>query len=353
MQATTKGRKLEAAVAEFLASQGYSTRQNDVLTGRSGVTHEVDVLANKCDGLMTFRVMVECKNWNGQADKAVITKAAHVAGDLGLSKAIVACVGGCEPGARQIAAELGVEVWGPEEIAEHLGAMSLRELRGGATGPEALGYAANVSATGALGLIANEARGTFGLGSEEIVREALIWVPGFIQTIGVSRVEGRIKKAVRHHTVWAGYEAISGTLMERRLAAPLLENVVIGNALLPAAVTPRDVEQKIRKAATRLIEVRQKTARANHAAVLHRLGVIDERAAKAESEVGCFRSAEINATEHIVRPFYVAIAERKGQRRVIAVDGHNGQLSPAMGRVLTGHVTQINEALTRHQALRT
>ncbi|HEY5196516.1 MAG TPA: hypothetical protein VIJ51_05765 [Solirubrobacteraceae bacterium] len=42
-------------------------------------------------------------------------------GDLGLSKALVACVGGCEPGARQTAAEFGVDVWGPEEIAEHLG----------------------------------------------------------------------------------------------------------------------------------------------------------------------------------------------------------------------------------------
>jgi hypothetical protein len=106
MEAITKGRKLEAAIAEFLTAQGYSTHQNDFLTGRSGVAHEVDVLAEKCDGLMTFRVMVECKNWSGQADKAVVTKAAHVAGDLGLSKAIVACVGGCEPGARQIATEL-------------------------------------------------------------------------------------------------------------------------------------------------------------------------------------------------------------------------------------------------------
>jgi hypothetical protein len=355
MGATTKGRRLEAAVAAFLTTQGYSTRQNDVLTGRSGVTHEVDVLAQKCDGLMTFRVMVECKNWAGQADKAVITKAAHVASDLGLSKAIVACVGGCEPGARQTAAELGIEVWGPEEIAEHLGNTSLRELRDDATGAtRALGYAASVSPTAALGLIAKEARGTLGLGNEEIVREALIWVPGFIHMIGVSRMDGRMEKAVRHHTIWARYEAIGGTLTERRLDAPPVERVAIDNALLSAAMRPHDVEQKIYRAAACLLAVRQKTARANHAATLQRLGVLDERAAKAESEVGAFfRSAEINATDHIVRPFYVAITQRKGQHRVIAVDGHSGRLSPAMGRVLTGHVTHINEALTRHQASRT
>jgi hypothetical protein len=75
-------------------------------------------------------------------------------------------------------------------------------------------------------------------------------------------------------------------------------------------------------------------------------------AAKAESELGtCSRSAEINASEHIVRPFYIALTERKGQR-VIAGEGH-GRLAPAIGRVLTGHVGQINEALTRHQASRT
>ena len=355
MGATTKGRRLESAVAAFLTTQGYSTRQNDVLTGRSGVTHEVDVLAQKCDGLMTFRVMVECKNWSGQADKAVIAKAAHVAGDLGLSKAIVACVGGCEPGARQTAAQLGIEVWGPEEIAEHLGTMSLRELRDDATGTtEALGYSASVSPTAALGLIAKDARGTLGLGNEEIVRQALIWVPGFVHTIGVSRLEGRIKKTVRHHTVWARYEAIGGTLTERRLDAPPVERVAIDNALLPAAVRPRDIEQRIRKAAACLLEVRQKTARANHAGVLQRLGVLDERAAKAESEGGTlFCGAEISATEHIVRPFYAAMTQRKGQQRVIAVDAHNGRLSPAMGRVLTAHVMHIDEALTRHQASQT
>jgi hypothetical protein len=206
----------------------------------------------------------------------------------------------------------------------------------------------------ALGLIANEARGALGLGNEQIVREALIWIPGFIQTIGDSRVEGRIKKAVRYHTIWARYEAISGTLTERRVDPPPLERVAIDNTLLPAAVRPRDIEQKIRRAAACLLEIRQKTARANHASALQRLGMLDERAAKAESEVGAFfRSAEITATEHIVRPFYVAITQRKGQHRVIAIDGHSGRLAPAMGRVLTGHVTHISEALNRHQASRT
>ena len=163
-----------------------------------------------------------------------------------------------------------------------------------------------------------------------------------------------MKKSVRYHTVWARYEAISGTLMERRLDEPALERVAIDNAMLPGTVKPRDVEQKIRKAAACLLEVKQKTARANHAGKLQRLGVLDERSAKAESEAGAFfRGAEINATEHIVRPFYVAITQRKGQHRAIAVDGHSGRLAPAIGRVLTGHVKHVNDALTRHQASRT
>lgn len=53
------------------------------------------------------------------------------------------------------------------------------------------------------------------------------------------------------------------------------------------------------------------------------------------------------------RPVYVAVAERDGQRRVIAVDGCRRRLWSAMGHVLTGHVTHINDVLTKHQASRT
>ena len=83
------GRQLEQRVAAFFATNGYATRCNEILEGRSGGRHEIDVLAEKSDALTTYRVAVECKAWQQPIEKDVVSKLHYVLSDLGLSKGIV------------------------------------------------------------------------------------------------------------------------------------------------------------------------------------------------------------------------------------------------------------------------
>ena len=51
--ALDKGRELERKIEKYLQLNGYSTKRNVVLEGKSGGKHEIDVLAEKSDEVTT------------------------------------------------------------------------------------------------------------------------------------------------------------------------------------------------------------------------------------------------------------------------------------------------------------
>ena len=71
---TEKGRVLESQVAKYFLFNSYQAQLNVILEGRSGGRHECDVLAEKSDGIMTYRVVVECKAWDTPIEKDVVAK---------------------------------------------------------------------------------------------------------------------------------------------------------------------------------------------------------------------------------------------------------------------------------------
>src|SRR5262245_42805170 len=89
VSAAETGRRLEQQMAVFFQTHGYAARCNEVLEGRSGGRHEIDVYAEKSDALTTFRVAVECKAWQHPIEKDVVSKLHYVMTDLGLSKGII------------------------------------------------------------------------------------------------------------------------------------------------------------------------------------------------------------------------------------------------------------------------
>lgn len=97
-------------MADFYSHSGYSVQTNVRLTGRTG-THEIDVLAEKSDGLNTFRVGIECKSWARPIDKDVVAKVAFVFGDLGIGNRLIIAPGGATESARAAANELNVQIW--------------------------------------------------------------------------------------------------------------------------------------------------------------------------------------------------------------------------------------------------
>jgi len=123
-----KGAALEQKVATLLRSMGYDVKTNVIITGRSGARHELDVVGEKSDQLTTFRVAVECKAWEQPIEKDVVAKFSYVLGDIGMREGIVACLGGYRSGAEVAARELGVQLWGPDELQSRLGAVAMSDM---------------------------------------------------------------------------------------------------------------------------------------------------------------------------------------------------------------------------------
>jgi len=123
-----KGRELEEKIEKYLQLNGYQTRRNVVLEGKSGGKHEIDILAEKSDTITTVRIMVECKAWNKPIDKDVVSKVGYVLQDLGLNKGIIVSLKGWRVGAEKAARELGIDLWGKDEIENKLGKIALAEL---------------------------------------------------------------------------------------------------------------------------------------------------------------------------------------------------------------------------------
>jgi hypothetical protein len=99
------GRALEQAVARYFAANGYETSCNQVIEGRSGAPHEIDVLAVRPDPLARVKIAIECKSWRNPVETAVLSKLENVMRNCGLNKAIVVSTGGLRSGAERAAAE--------------------------------------------------------------------------------------------------------------------------------------------------------------------------------------------------------------------------------------------------------
>jgi hypothetical protein len=329
-----KGRRLEAEIARLLTAGGYTARRNVVCEGRSGARHEIDVLAQKTDGLTTFSIMVECKAWDRPVDKEVLAKAAFVAADVRADKTIVVALQGATGGAELSAAQLGVELWGPEQLERRLGRVQLAEL-GALRAATALGFAVAVDEARAVRL-AERARGKgmLGLGAEEVAWFGLVWLPCLLLTLGCTRQEGRLRKRTRHSSVFNLYEALDGTLLEGFAVDPSIAEVEVGRHLLPPRLKPRALRAEITTTFDKWHSVVQGAARERWAQAATRLGIpLPIDALSLDDATTC------------VLPVYVAILRQRDSRRVVVIDGGDGTLDEPLSAVLTANLGYLTEAL--------
>jgi hypothetical protein len=164
---------LERRVADYFAVHGYEVRRNTILVGRSGARHEIDVLAERTDPAVSVSVAVECKAWSDAVATEPVARLDWVARDLALDKAVMVCPGGITPAAVESARDLGVEVWGPEEVAARLGA-AIPEPR--STAPEGLAWPPAIEGAAARRIVNRESGGMLGLGRERVEREGRCWL---------------------------------------------------------------------------------------------------------------------------------------------------------------------------------
>ncbi len=106
----TKGVGFEKFMAELFRKAGYIVEHNVVLTGRSGVKHQIDLLVTYKTPIMDFRVLVECKNWDKPVNKDVVMKVYNEVQDLGLDKGVIVTQSYATPDATIFAKSVGIEI---------------------------------------------------------------------------------------------------------------------------------------------------------------------------------------------------------------------------------------------------
>ena len=56
--------------------------------GKSGVSHQIDVLTSHSDGVHTYKTAIECKYWDKSISKDTIMKVAEIVEDARLNKVV-------------------------------------------------------------------------------------------------------------------------------------------------------------------------------------------------------------------------------------------------------------------------
>ena len=70
-----------------LAIEGYGSKC--IINGKSGVSHQIDVLFSHTDGVHKYRTAIECKYWNSKVKKDIIMKMQSIVNDCNFDKGII------------------------------------------------------------------------------------------------------------------------------------------------------------------------------------------------------------------------------------------------------------------------
>ncbi|HJS01286.1 MAG TPA: restriction endonuclease, partial [Flavobacterium sp.] len=57
--------------------------------GKSGVSHQIDVLTSHTDGIHTYETAIECKYWKDKVNKDIVMKVSSIIEDAGISKGVI------------------------------------------------------------------------------------------------------------------------------------------------------------------------------------------------------------------------------------------------------------------------
>jgi hypothetical protein len=57
--------------------------------GKSGVSHQIDVLTTYSDGIHTYQTAIECKYWKDKINKDIVMKVSEIIEDSGINKGVI------------------------------------------------------------------------------------------------------------------------------------------------------------------------------------------------------------------------------------------------------------------------
>lgn len=302
--------------------------------GRSGATHELDVVGDKSDGLMSFEVMVECKAWASAISKDVVFKLASELADLGAAKGVIMTLSGWTASAELAAAQANIELWGPHELALRLGSLAVEALRVGHPQVEATGFAFTVSDDLAKRTLDRVARGRFGLAGDQMVWFGMAWLPAWSLQLGLTKMEGLFRNLPRLTHVWNTYEALTGSLVEARPEPPQLITVDISRSHLRPRIQDDKIADALRKAFTQWRTVTTDAAKQRRAGALQGMGIRPG-----------FNDLTVEAATLMYYPLWIALLHKRGHERIAAIDGVTGKELYDLSQVLTAHGQLVRESL--------
>jgi hypothetical protein len=332
-----KGERLEQQVAAFFAANGYSVTSNAILEGTSGGKHEIDVLAEKSDGVTRFAVAIECKAWQTPIEKDIISKLAYILGDLGINKGIIVSLSGWMVGAELAAQRLGIDLWGPEEIAARLGATATAAVEHRPATRTVEGFPQQVASEQLHLMLTSETKGLFGLSREELVWSGLIWLPFYALEIRCSKMEKELfrKAALKATPIWNLYSGLDGSLYVHFADQPHFHQLPAEVLILPKT-KERQIRSELKQAMDKRASVVTASARSRHTATLSAMGIPP-----------LVEHVSIDASREVYEPFYIGILQRGGKDRIVAIDAYRGHKSDSMSQTLTAHLRYVVESLGR------
>lgn len=128
MSALRKGTGFELKIAELFEKNGYHVTHDIKMEGKSGTTHQIDVLAEYKAPLHTSTVIIEAKSYQSNIDKDIIMKLIQIQQDLSADRAILATTSDFTTGALTTANQYNnLELWDGEKIASYLGKLQLMD----------------------------------------------------------------------------------------------------------------------------------------------------------------------------------------------------------------------------------
>ena len=327
-----KGHELEKKIEKFFQLHEYQTKRNVFLEGKSGGNHELDILAEKSDGIQKFKTIVECKAWNKPIEKDVVSKVAYVVRDLGLNKAIIVSLNGWRTGAEKSAKELGIELWGKDEIEKKLGKVSIAELETIEFKKVITGVPFCVKEYDVKPLIENESKGFLLFGKEEIKWIKSSWLPCYVFEISCSKTEGLIKRNLKTKKIWNLYEALTGSALFYFEDRPSLGEVK-AEIIIQPLIKDVKIKNKITEAFEKYMKVVTHKANARYEHKLTALGI------PLSTE-----NLNVDSVLEMFFPVYIALLTKGDNERIIAIDGTNGKINKAIGDVLTANISFVVES---------
>jgi Restriction endonuclease len=334
-----RGRRLEQHIAAYFSAHGYTAQSNQILTGRSGGRHEIDVLADKSDALTSYRAAIECKAWNHPIEKDVVSKLHYVMTDLGIHKGVIVSLAGIRSGAKTAAAELGIDLWGPDELRHHLGESVFADVAGSAAPPRgsgqfAYGWPFQAEVGVAERLMRAEGKGRLGLRTvEPVTWLAPMWVAAYLlrMTIAQPRMK-RLRQQLTSIGVDGIYDSLDGGFVSHP-PGPLVELQLGDTAAIKPILREAQLQTVLRKAVDARQKVTSTAAIERHDTNLQRLGL----------PVPC-RSLSIDQATLIYLPVFAGLLQTRTQDRVVAVDGYTGTVDLAISHLLTSHLAHMRSS---------